>query len=48
MIGSLLIGEIEQKTNIKFKNVVDFETYINAILVDNDKRMLFLPGVCIN
>ena len=27
----MLIGEIEQKTNIRFKNVDDFETYINAI-----------------
>ena len=27
----MLFGEIEQKTNIRFKNVDDFETYINAI-----------------
>ena len=26
-----LIGEIEQKTKTRFKNVDDFETYINAI-----------------
>ena len=31
MIGNLLIGEIEQKTNIRLKNVDDFETYINGI-----------------
>ena len=31
LIGSMLLGEIEQKTNIRFKNVVDFESYINAI-----------------
>ena len=31
LIGSTVIGEIEQKTNIRFKNVDDFETYINAI-----------------
>ena len=30
LIGSLLIGEIEQKTNIRFKNVDEFETHINA------------------
>ena len=30
VIGSMLIGETEQKTNIRFKNVDDFETYINA------------------
>ena len=31
LIGSMLIGQMEQKTNIRFKNVDDFETYINAI-----------------
>ena len=31
LIGSMLVGEIEQKTNIRFKNVDDFESYINAI-----------------
>ena len=34
MIGPMLIDELEQKTNIRFKNVDDFETYINAI--DNE------------
>ena len=27
----LLVGELEQKTNIRFKNVDDFESYFNAI-----------------
>ena len=31
LIGSMLVGEIEQKTFIRFQNVVDFESYINAI-----------------
>ena len=31
LIGSMLVGEIEQKTNIRFKNVDDFESYINVI-----------------
>ena len=31
LIGSMLIGEIEQKTNVMFKNVDDFETFIHAI-----------------
>ena len=31
LIGSMLVGELEQKTNIRFKNVGDFESYINAI-----------------
>ena len=31
LIGSMLIGEIEQKTKFRFKKVDDFETYFNAI-----------------
>ena len=27
----MLVGEVEQKTNIRFKNVDDFESYVNAI-----------------
>ena len=27
----MLIGEVEQKSNIRFKNVDDFEKYNNAI-----------------
>ena len=29
--GSTWIGEMEQKTNIRFKKLDDFESYINAI-----------------
>ena len=38
MIGSMLIGEIEQKTNIRFKKLDDFETYINAIDIGYDSE----------
>ena len=31
LIGSMMIGEIEQKTNIRFKNVDDFEAYFNVM-----------------
>ena len=31
LIGYILVGEIEQKTNVRFKNNDDFETYFNAI-----------------
>ena len=31
LIGSMLVGEIEQKTNIRFKDVDDFESYFSAI-----------------
>ena len=30
----MIIGPIEQKTNIRFKNMDDFESYINAIDID--------------
>ena len=45
LIGSMLIGEVEQKTNITFKLVDDFETYNNAI--DNggyDSEDVFFTG----
>ena len=32
--GSMLIGTVEHKTNIRFKNMDDFASYINAIDVD--------------
>ena len=44
MIGSMLIGEREQKTNIKFKNVDDFEGHINAIDVDYDSEDVIFIG----
>ena len=31
LIGSMMIGETEQKANISFKKVDDFETFINVI-----------------
>ena len=31
LIESMLVGEVEQKTNIRFKKVDDFESYVNAI-----------------
>ena len=45
LIGSMLVGEAEQKTNIRFKNVDDFESYITAI--DNsgyDSDDVVFPG----
>ena len=36
MIGSMLIGEIEENTIFIFRNVDDFEGYINAIDIDYD------------
>ena len=45
LIGSMLVGEIERKTNIRYKNVDDFESFINAI--DNsgyDSDDVIFPG----
>ena len=40
-LGSRLIGEIEQKTNIGFRNGDGFETHNNAIVVDYDSEDSF-------
>ena len=45
LFGSMLVGEVEQKTIFRFKNTDDFETYINAI--DNsgyDSDDVFFTG----
>ena len=34
LIGKMIIGPIEHKTNIRFQNMDDFERYINALDVD--------------
>ena len=44
MIESMLIGEVEQKTNVRFKNKDDIETYINAIDVNYDSDDVILTG----
>ncbi len=44
MIGNLIAGEIEQKTNVRFKNIHDFETYNNAIGVDYDSENVISTG----
>ena len=49
LIGSVSVGEIEQKTNIMIKDVDDFEIFINVI--DNsgyDSDDVFLQDGCIN
>ena len=48
MIGYMLIGEKEHKTNNRLKNVDDFETYIFAIVVDYDSEDVILQDGCIN
>ena len=44
MIGFMLIGEMEQKTNIRFKNTEYFESYIIAIDIDYDSEDVILTG----
>ena len=34
LVGKMIIGPVEHKTNIRFKNMDDFERYINAIDID--------------
>ena len=38
------IGPVKQKTNIRFRNMDDFESYINAIDVDYDSADVTLTG----
>ena len=42
--GKLIIGPVEHKTNIRFKNMDDFENYINAIDVDYDSEDVTFTG----
>ena len=45
--GLMIIRPIEQKTNIRFKNKDNFESYINAIDVDFDSEDVTFTGyVC--
>ena len=40
----MIIGPIEHKTDIRFKNMDDFETYINAIDNDYDSDDVIFTG----
>ena len=42
--GLMIIGPIEHKTNIRFKNMNDFENYINAIDIDYDSEDVTFTG----
>ena len=48
LIGSMLIGEIEQKTNISFKIVDNFEAYFIAIDVDYFPKTVYVQEGFIN
>ena len=39
-----IIGPVEYKTNIRFKNMDDFERYINAIDIDYDSEDVIFTG----
>ena len=41
MIGSMLSGDTKQETNINFRNVEVFETYIKNLDVDYDNEDVF-------
>ena len=36
--GEMIIGSVKHKTNVRFKNMNDFENYINAIDIDYDSE----------
>ena len=42
--GKMIIGPVEHKTNIRFKNMDDFERYINAIDIDYDSEDVIFTG----
>ena len=42
--GLMIIGPAEHKTNVRFKKMDDFESYINAIDVDYDSEDVTLTG----
>ena len=42
--GKMIIGLVERKANIRFKNMDDFENYINAIDVDYDSEDVTFTG----
>ena len=42
--GKMIIGPVEHKTNIRFKNMDDIERYINAIDVDYDSEDVTFSG----
>ena len=44
MIGSMLVGKLEQKSIIRVKNINDFENYFNAIDVDYDCEHVIFTG----
>ena len=44
LIGKMIIGPVEHKTNIRFKNIYDFERYINAIDIDYDSEDVIFSG----
>ena len=44
LIGKMIIGPVELKTNISFKNMDDFERYINAIDNDYDSDDVIFTG----
>ena len=44
LIGKMIIGPVEHKTNIRFKNMDDFERYINAIDIDYDSEDVIFKG----
>ena len=48
LYGLMIIGHTEHKTNIRFKNMDDFESYKNAIVVEYDSEDVTITGYVYN
>ena len=46
--ASIVIGPVERKTNIRFRNMDDFESYINPIDIDYDSEDVLITGYVYN
>ena len=44
MVGNLKVGDQTRQTNIRFRNIDDFESYINSIDQDYDSKDAFFKG----
>ena len=44
MVGNLKVGDQIRQTNIRFRNISDYEAYINAIDVDYDSEDSIFNG----
>ena len=44
MIATVFVPEMDQKTNFRDRNFIDFETFISGIDFDDDKEDVLITG----